>query len=62
LNGSRAPIVEEWSGMDQSRGYDGRKSRTDIWSAAAGGASEVIVRFPDGVTRELSGKWLVGDY
>jgi hypothetical protein len=35
LNGSRAAIVEEWSGMDQSRGYDGRKSRTDKRSAAA---------------------------
>jgi hypothetical protein len=25
LNGSRATIVEEWPGVDQSKGYDGRR-------------------------------------
>ena len=33
-NGDRAGIVEESSGMGQSTGYDGRKSRTNTRSAA----------------------------
>jgi hypothetical protein len=42
LNDSRAAIVEESSGMDQSRGYDGHKSRTEHTVGDCGGASELI--------------------